>query len=122
MIRRGRGRSGGVSRVLPAGLCVASLLLSSTGFGGCGGGTAAAPPVDGGHGIDAVNERSVVDAQGLGGYCSATCGPVSGPDDGVFKCPAGEMCGQTGGVSGFVCCNPAGICMSGSPALGAKCP
>lgn len=50
-------------------------------------------------------------------YCSSQCGKADAGVDGAIQCSPGEICGQTGGVSGFICCNAeAGACSPGNPA------
>jgi hypothetical protein len=57
-------------------------------------------------------------------WCSTLCGAVDGAADAAFLCPVGQVCGQTGGVQGFRCCElgPLSVCMRGFPAPGSGCP
>ena len=128
-----RQRGPGSPSAQPLCVGIASLLLISTLLGGCGESTPAAPHGDGGHEmdapidapVDASSDRSVADAPG--GWCSELCGPISGPDAlapdaWIYECPPGTICGETGGVQGFVCCNPAGTCEAVGPPSSAGCP
>jgi hypothetical protein len=56
-------------------------------------------------------------------YCSTLCGTVDAGADGSSPCPAGDICGQTGGIPGFICCNPeaSADCNPGQPGPG-DCP
>jgi hypothetical protein len=56
-------------------------------------------------------------------YCSRQCGTVDASTDGAFPCETGDICGQSGGVAGFFCCNQAtfAVCSPGFPGPG-DCP
>ena len=126
-----RRRRMGLARVLPLGIGMASSILGAATFGGCGGGTTAASRDDGGldapkgspDGGDGAIEAEAEAEAGPIVYCSDRCGTVSGPDAGS-SCNPGQICGQSGGVVGFGCCDPAGpsICMPGYPGPGSNCP
>jgi hypothetical protein len=53
-------------------------------------------------------------------FCSEMCGTVDAGADGAFPCDPGQICGQTGGVSGFICCtqSDSSICSPGFPGPG----
>lgn len=79
---------------------------------GCGS-SRAATAVDAGPPEGGAPDAAIV-------YCSSNCGTVDAGTDGSYPCLANDICGQTGGVSGFICCNPS-TCSPGNPGPG-DCP
>jgi len=39
-------------------------------------------------------------------YCSFKCGNADASTAGAVQCAAGQICGNTGGVAGNLCCDP----------------
>jgi hypothetical protein len=88
---------------------------------GCGGSMPTASP-DAGAPEGGMIEAGEPDAARQ--WCSTSCGRVDGGTNGGIECSAGQICGETGGVSGFICCTPGpqSICSPGYPAPGSSCP